>query len=511
MTVNTKQLLSSVVKNPSSSAVDGKLMGVIWECFTAWMTEQLENNIGVKCLDLGEFCVRKDQIGPMAFFNPMFVVNEGFAHRFKLIDRKPKAAALEAVMSGTPVEVDMAKITHMVSDRIGELVLRETVESAIKDVIERLGEVFRDDKVHGIVSVDMLFGKLVCENRCVEFHFFSSEERRRAQARRSKRNSGKSSIHSDMDDTVSMRDDASVISSVISRRRDPPLQRPRRPLRRQGEVVTQRDVLLSHAQQLSQKAAASRRAREENHQEFNKEMETLKEQLMGEMDERAARQEQLRNVALIHQAQAQEKSIRDRRAKQSAPSTYFPFRTDEDVKMHVKLSNQMLKANLDEQLRERALAQSAAQLGRRGGPSETEGGVSLPMGTSSPETRSHVDERPHLALQAAIDEAYNVRTTSRAPLPRSSHPPRRPPTRQRYSTFLSTRAEAEKKVHAFAHEQRKLSEQAEILRREENRRKAADVREYLEQQVRRGFAYKLAGPRPAHQHNLSLPPPPLRR
>jgi hypothetical protein len=117
-------------------------------------------------LGLGELCFRKDSIGTMTFFNPMFVLSESFARSFGLHDRRPKTQ-ITAVDS---VEVNMPKVAQMTTDLVGELVGREVVENALLDVVDRVGEVCAS-KDYGIVVLDFGFGKLVCENKSVEFVF----------------------------------------------------------------------------------------------------------------------------------------------------------------------------------------------------------------------------------------------------------------------------------------------------------------------------------------------------
>lgn len=348
MTVNTQQLLASVVSRPKLSAVDAKFMAAIWESFTTWMTEQLHAKTAVRCLELGDFTLRRDKIGPMEFFNPMFVMNEGYAHRHGLHDRRPKPAALDS-RTGRPLDVDIGKVTQMATDKLGEVVLRETVEAALKDAIERLGEFCSDDRAYGIVTVDLLFGKLVCENRSVEFHFLSTDERARALDARKKRagaaaaavgggqgaqrsvNFGNTAADADADlgivgasatggaggarpSTAASRLSGAGTRPQTSGGRasgkpaptagsvaDPPLQRPRRPTIKKPPKLDPRDVLLSHAAQLARKASAARAEHESEADQFASDMARLRGEMVLELEERVQRRSNLRDVALIHQ------------------------------------------------------------------------------------------------------------------------------------------------------------------------------------------------------------------
>ena len=93
MTVNTSQLLAAVLAKPKRAAVDAKFMAAIWDAFVGWMAESLHAKQPFRCFDLGDFVLRRDKIGAMEFHNPMFVMSEGFAHRYSLLDRRPKTAA----------------------------------------------------------------------------------------------------------------------------------------------------------------------------------------------------------------------------------------------------------------------------------------------------------------------------------------------------------------------------------------------------------------------------------
>ena len=82
-----------MVTNPNRSAVDMKFIVHIWDAVTRWCQEQFDARKGVKFLGLGEFTMRHDIIGNMDFWNPMFVLSEGFARAHGLHDRRPKTQA----------------------------------------------------------------------------------------------------------------------------------------------------------------------------------------------------------------------------------------------------------------------------------------------------------------------------------------------------------------------------------------------------------------------------------
>jgi hypothetical protein len=59
----------------------------------------------------------------------------------------------------------------MTSDLVGEIVTREFVDNAIRDVIDRIGAVCADAD-NGVIMVDFGFGRLVSENKSVLFEYY---------------------------------------------------------------------------------------------------------------------------------------------------------------------------------------------------------------------------------------------------------------------------------------------------------------------------------------------------
>merc|ERR1711988_1362965 len=67
----------------------------------------------------------------------------------------------------------------------------------------------------------------------------------------------------------------------------------------------------------------------------------------------------------------------------------------------------------------------------------------------------------HQMVETAVDKAY-----------------------ERYETFLNQRQEAERRSRKYVEEQRYLSEQAEFLRAEENKRRMKEMQDYLKMQMK---------------------------
>ena len=164
--LNLQQLLERVFQQPNRSSCDKAVLGRIWEAFTTWCQEQFDAKLGVKMLGMGEFCMRHDVIGSLEFWNPMFVLAEAFARAHGLHDRRPKTQT----SASESVEVDMAKIAQMTTELVGEVVIRDVVEAALLDIVDRIGASCADEAL-GVVTIDFVFGKLICENKSLEFHF----------------------------------------------------------------------------------------------------------------------------------------------------------------------------------------------------------------------------------------------------------------------------------------------------------------------------------------------------
>jgi hypothetical protein len=192
----------------------------------------------------------------MDFWNPMFVLSEGFARAHGLHDRRPKTQT-EAVEN---VEIDMSKIAQMTTDALGEVVGREIVENALLDIVDRIGEACADQAV-GVVTLDFKFGKLLCENKSLEFIFGSpgtaSQAARQPNAKppstaNSNRGGGRPPpSRGGSEGGRSVKSDATsldlTVSSIARRKTDAPMQRPHRAhVKRAVKVHPPRDAPPPH-------------------------------------------------------------------------------------------------------------------------------------------------------------------------------------------------------------------------------------------------------------------------
>lgn len=494
MGVNTQQLLADVVARPKLSAVDAKHMGAIWGAFTAHLTEQLHARKPVRCLDLGEFVMRHDTIGAMEFFNPMFVMAEEFAARHKLLDRRPKAAALGSA-TGRPADVDLARVTQMASAALGELVPRETVEAALKDVVERIGECCADERAHGIVTIDLMLGRLVCENRSVELHFLSADERARALDERKTGGAGAGAAVGTSGaagaggakggETKSVNAACAELgvvgaSAAASRPPDAPLQRPRRSLVRRVPPTDLQEVLRSHAVQIEAKADLAKAAHSAESAHLSSTIARLEAEAAAEAALRERRKALTRAQSVVHRQQAEQKAAREEAWHQGiATPKHFPFRTEEERIAHEKRTAEQQRANIEAQLKERQRARELlAGAPGVGAPDP----LTLPMALPEPKPAPlpHA-ARPQTAMQAVFDDAY-----------------------ERYAAYLKARAQADGELTRTAEERAAAAEEAAQRRLEESRRRRAETDKILKGQVE--HKQSTCAPRaPARSARPSLP------
>lgn len=266
------QLLELVVSKPNKSNVDKRFLSLIWEAFLRWCREQFEAKVGFRVFGLGEFCYRRDTIGDMEFVNPMFVLSESYARSHGLHDRRSKTHSIEA----ESIELDLSRIATVATELIGEVITRDVVDGALRDIVDRIGEVCADPDRYGIITVDFGFAKLFSENKSLEFIFGETKKNGgRPETGASvnssiKRGGGSGSLPPLPRPGTSASQASSQSFSVtgdniyqvpgmakLKRDQDAPLQRAHRPHTRPQKLiqpVTKQELLKSHGKQLGEKA-----------------------------------------------------------------------------------------------------------------------------------------------------------------------------------------------------------------------------------------------------------------
>jgi len=508
--LNTKQLLQLIVDSPVKSACDLRLLSHIWEAFLRWCSAQFDAQVAIRVLGMGEFCYRKDTIGEMEFLNPMFILNETFAHSFNLHDRRPKVHVSETAA----VDVDMMAIASITTDLLGEVIGKETVDNAMQDLIERIGTVCSDPDQYGIIIVDFGFARLTCENRSMEFSFGASGgppatsggASMRSLASTAKGGSGMlppvgkagSASANRLDDDV-MSVGGSSLMRKPSRQNDAPLQRPHRPHNRPKHsirLVTKDEMLNSHAEQLHVKEDVVSRAREEEAVQHLDTLQRLRSEMVLDYSQRENRRDLQKVLASHQKLQQDEKRYRDEIDRRVVGSEHWPFRTEEQVATAVAATNRAQKAFLDQQLDEKR--------------------EKLIFMQREAEARRELEQQQALAELKALEGEK----TGRRPAPQGGKASVKGPTHgveralddafSRYEDYLHKRKEGIESSSSFVREQRYLSEQAEVLKGEENRRRLTEMRSYLERQVRDKAAAKstmkeLQRGEPAARHIPALP------
>lgn len=463
------QLLELVVSQPNKSTVDMRFLSHIWEAFLRWCAEQFEAKVGVKVLGMGEFCYRKDSIGGMEFFNPMFVIAESFARAYGLHDRRPKTHAVET----ESIELDMLAIAARTTDLLGEVVGKEVVDNALHDIIERIGQTCADPDTYGIVTVDFGFAKLFCENKSLEFAFGAgggkppstgASTRSIGGTLQPKGGGGASSSSFGLDGTGLQRKLAET-----RKKPDAPLQRPHRPHMKpvfNCDRYTKEDLLTSHAKQLTEKELVASAAREEETVQHLETLQRLRSEMVLDYSQREQRRELTKLLAGHQKVQQDEKRGRDEMDRRVYGMDHWPFRTEEQVQEAISATNAAQKAYLDKQLAEKAekleyLKREAAKRQAKEQQqaleelrlleSEKRGGRGAPAAKGAP---------PMHSVEKTLEDAFS-----------------------RYEDYLHTRKEGIELNSSFQREQRYLSEQAELLKGEEQRRRLAEMRSYLEKQM----------------------------
>jgi len=478
--LNTKQLLQLVVDFPRKSTCDLRFLSHIWEAFLRWCAQQFDAKVGVRVLGMGEFCYRRDVIGDMEFLNPMFVLNESFSGSFGLHDRRPKAHAVE----GESVELDMSAIATLTTDMLGEVVGKEVVDNALHDLVERIGEVCADPDQFGIITIDFGFAKLFCENKSLEFSFGDARGAPPATAMSnsavSKLGGSKGSVLPPIGrPQTGASSDGSGMSiggtSMLKKNRtlDAPLQRPHRPHQRPSHAIMQvkkEDMLTSHSAQLNAKDDMAQMAKEEETMQHLETLQRLRSEMVLDYSQREQRRDILKILADHQKVQQDEKRNRDQVDRRVQGTDYWPFRTEEQVQQSVEATNRAQRMYLDKQLDEKQKKLSFMQ--------------------------QEAEKRQQLEQQQALEELKALETQrkgGRAPPPGGRAIPGKPQhgvertledAFSRYEGYLHARKDGIENAASFMREQRYLSEQAEVLKGEENRRRMAEMRAYLDRQVR---------------------------
>jgi len=229
---------------------------------------------------------------------------------------------------------------------------------------------------------------------------------------------------------------------------------------------TKDEMLHSHARQLTEKDVVAASMREEETSQHLETLQRLRSEMVLDYTQREQRRELTKLLATHQQVQQDEKRHRDELDRRVLGTDHWPFRTEEQVQEAVAATNTAQKAYLDKQLHEKRDKLEYLQ--------------------------REAAKRQAKEQQQALDELKSLEETrrgGRAPPAPKGAPPVHNVERalenafSRYEDYLHTRKEGIELNSSFQREQRYLSEQAELLKSEEQRRRMAEMRGYLERQM----------------------------
>ena len=206
--------------------------------------------------------------------------------------------------------------------------------------------------------------------------------------------------------------------------------------------------------------------REEETAQHLETLQRLRSEMVLDYSQREQRRELTKQLAVAQKQQQEDKRTRERHEQRAYAMDHWPFRTEEQVEEAAAATNAAQKAYLDRQLAEKreklqylkaeaakrqAAEQAQALAELKALDTEKRGGRGAPAAKGAPPVHS---------VEKTMEDAFS-----------------------RYEEYLHTRKEGIEVNASFQREQRYLSEQAELLKAEEQRRRMGEMRAYLERQI----------------------------
>jgi len=223
-------------------------------------------------------------------------------------------------------------------------------------------------------------------------------------------------------------------------------------------------MLESHEQQIDDKRHALEVQREDEAVEHYDSLQRLRGEMVLEYGQRQERRTHSTDLAAQQQQQATEKRAKDEVSKRIVGIHHWPFRTEEQVQAQVEAINVKQKQILDEQLVEK---REKRQFLERQLAKQSNDSASVGVGIVQEEERARIRAMAssQKSVSKTLDQAYS-----------------------RYEDYLSKRKQVDTDSEQYVREQRYLSEQVELLKLEENRRRMDDMKRYLDVQKREKLA-----------------------
>jgi hypothetical protein len=520
--LNTINLLRSVA-DQTKNAVDLRTLSCLWEALHSYVQNQIRHNKPVRIPNLADVTTRTVELAGFAKVEAhTFLLSQAFVAAYNLLDRRPKTSQLVA----EPLPIDMRHLTQLTIERLGEIISRAAVESALAAIIDAIGTACADEK-RGTIMIDFGFGRLLCENRSVEFLF--SKEAMPAAAAPSDAPAAETPAAAPVtppslttaattapaaaasppptrrQELLRLRDEAEGLGFNASdvpglpprsmrrqRERTPFDGVERAPLQRSGSLssttrsltrVTSEDCLHSHSRQIELKRAREQRERERNHRIDGVLLEKVRGELVELAEQRKAKRESVRRLVEEQRRQQADKVRRDAEARRPFRLSYFPFRTEEQSKEQARSVNAEQKARLDAQIRERsqvrALTHSVAQIQMADEMAAARDSVCSSFDETT--RREQAAEATRAAVETTLTSAYS-----------------------RYERYLNERRSELERVRADSATLEQRAGEEQSLKREEQRRKVGEMQAYLERQM----ADRAQRNKVAHAERISPGPAP---
>jgi len=267
-----------------------------------------------------------------------------------------------------------------------------------------------------------------------------------------------------------------------------PLQRPHRPHikpARNIQAITKEELLKSHNEQLSEKASNIETRRDEEYQVHLNTLQRLRKEMQLDRAQQDLRKSMGKVLAQHQSEQKQEKRERDVLAREVMGIDHWPFRTEEEVQSTVQKTNERQKLLLDDQLKAKRERMEFEQRAQQKQQLEQQEFARIELQLLEAERRggrqgpTRVTAQPQYSVERTMEDAFG-----------------------RYENYLQRRKAAVDTSASFLREQRYLSEQAELLKHEESRRRAMEMRAYLERQMHDKMHAKAAAKLEARHDDL---------
>lgn len=357
-------------------------------------------------------------------------------------------------------------------------------------------QVCANDKEHGIIIVDFVFGKLVSENKSVEFTFGDtkagppgtamslkslksfkppSTSSGRSVAGRptgSASNAGSAfgsnagalapDLQLDVGSVPGLAKTKPAASPASGAGGRAPLQRPYVRHLRPQPTYSMEAVLKSHETQLAEKADRLDRVQEGEAIDHLQTLQRLRGEMVMDYEMREARSSIARQLADQQKQQNAEKRVRDAIDRKVLGIEHWPFRTEDEVRSQVASVDAQQKADLDRQLKEKQERRARMEAAmRKHQMAEEEAGVrEMLRAQEDARLRAKAMQCTQRSVDGAIEDAFS-----------------------RYEGYLDRRKAAQDNSASFLREQRHLTEQSEVLKQEENRLRMAEMKAYLAKQA----------------------------